>query len=86
MKVLKLLIRSSDYLRQWRVRAGSVLKNFLCMTETWVQSSVRSTSHTSPSTSQKCGGMPVYWLVLCANVTTARVIIEKGVSVKEMPP
>ena len=27
-----------------------------------------------------------YWLVLCANLTQAGVITEKGPSVEEMPP
>ena len=30
--------------------------------------------------------MWVYWLVLCVNLTQARIITEKGVSVGEVPP
>ena len=29
---------------------------------------------------------PVYWLVLCVNLTQAAVITEKGASLQEMPP
>jgi hypothetical protein len=30
--------------------------------------------------------MFLHWLVLCVNLTQARVITEKGASLKEMPP
>jgi hypothetical protein len=29
---------------------------------------------------------PLYWLVLCVNLTQAGVITGKGASVEEMPP
>jgi hypothetical protein len=31
-------------------------------------------------------GRGVYWLILCINLTQARVITEKGASLEEMPP
>ena len=30
--------------------------------------------------------VPLYWLVLCVNLTQAGVITEKGTSVEEVPP
>jgi hypothetical protein len=34
----------------------------------------------------KMWALPLYWLVLCVNLTQAGVITEKGASVDEMPP
>jgi hypothetical protein len=30
--------------------------------------------------------LPLYWLVLCVNLTQAGVVTEKGASLEEMPP
>jgi hypothetical protein len=40
----------------------------------------------NPDVGRKCHRSLMYWLILCVNLTQARIIIKKGAFLEEMPP